>query len=163
MLVSSLGSIHGAGGLVHVRYGLTDALDVAFDAGVSGFPSQVVVASPDPATPDVAPEPVELPDLMQLDTAAGVSYVVDVGRFIPHIGAQLGVSDVMVLACEADPALCTHDIRFAIGIPGGFEVRVAGPLVLGAHVRYRFLLGGDPSGQLFTGLYFALIPAGQLQ
>lgn len=159
MLVSSLGSIHGAGGLLHFRYGLTDALDLAFDAGVAGFPAQVVVPAPDETSSDAPPpEPVPIPDLLVPDTAGGVSYIVDVGRFIPHVGLQLGVADVIVLSCEDDPTLCTHTIRATIGIPAGFEVRTVGPLVLGAHFRYRFLLGGDPGGSLFAGAYAALIP-----
>ena len=160
MLVSSFGSIHGAGGLVHVRYGLTDALDLAFDAGVAGFPAQVVVPSPDATTDPAAPAPQAqaLPALLLPETAAGVSYVIDIGRFIPHIGAQLGVADLVVLSCEADPAACTHTVRATIGIPAGFEVRTVGPLVLGAHVRYRFLLAGDPGGSLFAGIYAAFVP-----
>lgn len=160
MLVSSFGSIHGAGGLVHVRYGLTDALDLAFDAGLSGFPAQVVVPSADAATDPEAPPPeaVSLPDLLMPDTAAGISYVIDVGRFIPHIGAQVGVTDLIVLTCEQDPAACTHTVRATIGIPAGFEVRTVGPLVLGAHFRYRFLLAGDPGGALFAGVYAAFVP-----
>jgi hypothetical protein len=159
MLVTSVGSIHGGGGLVHVRYGLTDALDVAFDAGVSAFPKTVLVPEADPENPQAAPgEAIQAPAFVQLDTEAGVSYVVDVGRFTPHVGVQLGVSDLMVVTCEEDPTACTQDIRPTVGIPAGFEVRTVGPLILGAHFRYRFLIGGDPGGQLFAGLYFALVP-----
>jgi hypothetical protein len=159
MLVSSVGSIHGGGGMLHFRYGLTDALDLAFDAGVSGFPSQVLVPEIDEAAPDAPPaDPVTIPELLVPDTAGGVSYVIDVGRFIPHVGVQVGVADVIVLSCEEDPNACTHTVRATIGIPGGFEVRTVGPLVLGAHIRYQFLLTGDPGGALFAGAYAALVP-----
>ena len=159
MLVSSLGPIHGAGADFQVRYGLTDSFDLRFDWRVSGYPSQRLVPEPDPAAPDVPPpEPVQLRDILMADTAAGVSYLLDVGRWIPHLGFQVGVADVMVIGCEDDPAACTHSVHATLGIPGGLEVRTYGPLVLGVHVTYRFLLAGDPGGSLFTGAYFALIP-----
>lgn len=159
MLVTSVGAISGAGGLVNVRYGITDAFDVAFDAGVSGFPSTVLVPEPDPADPAAAPgEPVQAPTFLMLDTEAGVNYTIDVGRFIPYVGAQIGVSDVMVVSCDEDPATCTNDVRPTVGIPAGFEVRTIGPLVLGFAFRYRFLITGDPSGQLFAGAYFGFVP-----
>jgi hypothetical protein len=158
LLVSSLGSIHGGAADFHLRYGLTDAFDLRFDWGVSGYPAQVVVPAPDPAAPEAPVEAVALPDLLMADTAAGVSYVLDVGRWIPHLGFQVGVADVMVISCEQDPAACTHSVHATLGIPGGLEVRAYGPLVLGAHVTYRFLLAGDPGGALFAGGYFALEP-----
>ncbi|NUO53414.1 MAG: hypothetical protein HOV80_31580 [Polyangiaceae bacterium] len=159
MLVTSVGSISGGGGLVHFRYGLTDALDLAFDGGVSGFPPTLLVPEADPENPGAAPgEPVQAPSFRMMDTEAGLSYVGDVGRFIPHVGVQAGVSDLMVVSCDDNPDACGQDIRPTIGIPAGFEVRTVGPLVLGAHFRYRFLIGGDPSGQLFAGAYFAFVP-----
>jgi len=159
MLVSSLGPIHGGAADFQLRYGLTDALDLPFDWRVSGYPSQLLVPEADPATPGVPPpEPVQLRDILVADTAAGVSYLLDVGRWMPHVGAQVGVADVMVIACEDDPAACTHSVHATLGIPGGLEARAYGPLVLGVHVTYRFLLAGDPGGALFTGAYFALVP-----
>ncbi len=146
MLTTAQGSFDGAAGLLHVRYGVTDTLDLSFDAGVSGFPLAVVAADPSPL----------VTSLLGMSTSAGVSYLIDVGRWIPHIGVGMGVTDLLALECDADPALCRHDLHPTIGIPGGLEYRVAGPLVLGAHVRYQFLLAGDPGGVLFAGAYAGL-------
>jgi hypothetical protein len=141
MLVHGEDTLHGTGGLFHVRYGVTDAFDLTMDAGVAGYPADGLVAP---------------------GTTAGIGYVIDVLRWIPHIGLQAGVVDTVTLTCPEAAQACGHQVRPVLAIPGGLELRVVGPLVLGAHVRYDFILPDQPSGRLFAGAYAALVTGGPI-
>jgi len=121
---------HGIGGGLHSRYGLTDAIDLTFNAWLFGFADDGRIAP---------------------GTSAGISYVLDISRWIPSVGGTFGVVDVIGLSCELDPARCRHDLRLALGIPITFEFRALPELPLGVRFEYQFLFLGEPSGQLFVG------------
>lgn len=121
---------YGFGGGLHSRYGLNDAIDLTMNAWLYGFAGDGRIAP---------------------GTSAGISYVVDVSRWIPSVGGTVGLVDVIGLSCEQDPARCRHDLRLALGIPVTFEFRALPDLPLGIRFEYQFLLIGEPSSQLFIG------------
>lgn len=129
---------NGFGGELLARYGLTDALDLSMSAWAAGFLEDQRLA---------------------LGTSAGAAYVVDVSRWIPTIGAHVGVIDVVTTRCpEAYPELCTHDVRPMLSVPASLEFRAVDELPLGVRFEYRILLLGEPSSMLSFGVYGAFAP-----
>lgn len=126
---------YGFGAGLHSRYGLNDAIDLTMNAWLYGFASDGRIAP---------------------GTSVGISYVVDVSRWIPSVGATVGVVDVIGLSCEQDPARCRHDVRLALGVPITFEYRVLPDLPIGIRFEYQLLFVGEPSSQLFIGATGAL-------
>ena len=125
---------HGTGGGFHARYGLNDAFDFTMNATLYGFPSD---------------------DRIAPGTSVGVSYVVDITRWIPTLGVTAGVVDLIGVACEERAARCGHIFMPAIGIPASLEFRVLPELPIGVRFEYQLLLLGGPSQQIFVGLYCA--------
>jgi hypothetical protein len=126
---------NGLGGEALVRYGLTDAVDLSMSAWAAGFLEDQRLA---------------------LGTSAGVAYVVDVSRWIPTIGAHVGVVDVVTTRCpEAYPELCAHDVRPMLAVPASLEFRAIDEVPLGLRFEYRLLLLGEPSSMLSFGVYGA--------
>ena len=128
-------SRNGFGGQLLARYGLNDALDLSLSAAAMSF----------------------LEDgRLVFSGAAGVAYVVDVLRWIPTVGAHIGVVDIVTTRCETLPELCYHDIRPTVGVPISLEYRVLPELPVGARFEPTLLLFGEPSWLLTTSLYGAV-------
>ncbi|MFO0548279.1 MAG: hypothetical protein U0271_07835 [Polyangiaceae bacterium] len=129
---------HGFGGVLSARYGLTDAIDIDFNVSAAGYPDK---------------------SRMIFGSTVGLSYVLDVSRWIPWVGATVGfVDDWRTGGCEDAPALCTHTIQPALGVPIGFEYRVTPTVPVGIRFEYQFLFLGEPSSQVFLGIYGGFIP-----
>lgn len=126
---------YGTGGGLHARYGLNDAFDLTMNASLFGFPSDHRVAP---------------------STSAGISYVIDVSRWIPTVGVTAGVIDLIGLACEEKgPSRCGHLFMPAVGLPATLEFRALPNLPIGVRFEYQFVFLGGPSQQLFVGAYGA--------
>jgi hypothetical protein len=113
------------------RVGVSDAFDLTLAVGASHFPEVDVV------------EPY---------AAAGVTYIVDVMRWIPHVGLDVGFADFITVACPDDPTLCVHDARFVVGIPAGLEFRIVPSAIVGVRFRYAFSIPVPLQNQMFLGL-----------
>ena len=129
----------GFGGIGEVRYGLNDAIDVEFDASAYAYPTgRQIVPS----------------------TSAGILYVFDVSRFVPQVGATIGVTDIVTYSCPKNDRPCGHEAHAALSLPGSFDYRITPHFSLGAHFRYSFLLGPGASSQITIGgaLAFSTAP-----
>lgn len=73
----------GAGGTLMARHGITDAFDLVAQLSLSVHPSL---------------------DTNLYGAAAGAHYIVDVGRFRPHLGLLLGATDVSTATCPRRPS-----------------------------------------------------------
>lgn len=127
----------GFGGAITLRYGLTDAFDLTFAADLQGFPSKGALAT---------------------GAEVGLTYVIDIMRWIPHVGVDVGFVDVVTLACPDDPTLCSHAPHPAIGIPAGFEFRIVPEAIVGVRFRYALFFVEPVGSQLFLGAYAAFAP-----
>lgn len=121
------------GGFVaaEMRYGITDAIDFTTTLDLGFYP-----------------------DAEQLvpSVHAGLAYVLDISRFLPHVGVTLGLSDVVTYGCPEGFRPCGNELYPVVGIPAGFDFRVTKHLSVGSHFRYGFmLLGGDATAQLTIG------------
>lgn len=125
---------NGLGGEILARYGLNDAIDLSMSASATGFFED---------------------GRLLLETAAGLAYVVDITRWIPTVGAHVGVVDVMTTRCEDLAALCYHDIRPTIGVPISLEYRVTPSFPVGVRFEGQLLLLGEPSSMITIGAYGA--------
>ncbi|MFO0618243.1 MAG: hypothetical protein U0414_36960 [Polyangiaceae bacterium] len=130
------------GGFVmgETRYGITDAIDFAADLNLGLYPAA---------------------DQLVPSADVGLAYVLDVSRFVPHVGATIGLSDVITYGCPEGFRPCGHELYPVVGIPAGFDVRVTKHLSLGAHFRYGFMLfAGNATSQINVGasLAFATFP-----
>lgn len=136
---------NGAGGFLHARYGFTDAFDFTMNASFFGY-NDVKQTRFAPAT------------------SAGISYVLDISRWLPSLGFTTGVVDVITTRCEDGLTLCGHSLQPYVGIPGSLEYRIADRYPLGVRFEYQFLLLGqivhpaEPSSALFVTAYAAFIP-----
>jgi len=121
------------GGFVagEMRYGITDAIDFSADLSLGFYPAA------DQVVPSVD---------------AGLVYVLDISRFVPHVGVTVGLSDVVTYGCPEGFRPCGNELYPVLGIPAGFDVRVTKHLSIGSHFRYGFMLfGGDATSQLMIG------------
>lgn len=128
---------YGFGGGLHARYGLTDVFDFTMNASLYGYPDDARIA---------------------LGTSAGIDYVIDISRWLPTIGANLGVVDLVGFRCDEAPVHCGHILMPALGVPFTFAFRVTPHVPLGLRLEYQVLpiglLGGSgPDQQFFVGLY----------
>jgi hypothetical protein len=136
--------LDGMSAALSLRYGAHEAIDLFVEAEASGYPAGATV----------------------LGGSAGALYVIDVSRFVPMFGVGLGAVDLATLSCpptiledgsEGAPAVpCGHALRPTLSIPFAFDVRVAGPLLLGVHGRFAFLLGSPAAQQLTAGAHAGL-------
>lgn len=78
-------SAHGGGGVLHLGYGITDAVGVQLMAGASAHPLSPVV----PEDPSQKMDPGG--QLVTWQASAGVVYALDVVRIVPFFEASLGV------------------------------------------------------------------------
>lgn len=121
------------GGFVaaEMRYGITDAIDFTTTLDLGFYPDA------DQIVPSVH---------------AGLAYVIDISRFLPHVGVTLGVSDVVTYGCPEGFRPCGNELYPVVGVPAGFDFRVTKHLTVGAHFRYGFMLfGGDATSQMTLG------------
>lgn len=125
---------HGFGGGVNVRYGLNDAIDLTMNASLFGY---------------------ETDDRIAPATSVGISYVVDISRWIPTIGGTIGFMDLVAFRCDAEPIRCGHMPILTLGIPATFEFRVVPEVPIGVRFEYQFLFLGTPGTQMFVGVYGA--------
>ncbi len=125
---------NGFGGQIHARYGLTDAIDLSMSAGATNFFEDGRVL---------------------LGTSAGLAYVVDITRWIPTVGAHIGVVDILTTRCELAPALCYHDIRPSVSVPISLEYRALPSFPVGVRFEGQFILLGEPSASISFGAYGA--------
>lgn len=128
---------NGLGGQLLARYGLTDAFDLTMDAGVDGYFED---------------------GRFLLSTAVGGDYVLDVSRWIPTVGVNLGLVDFVTPSCDSYPDTCGHTLLPAVGLPVSLEYRALPNLPVGVRFQYRFIFLGDPTSQIFVGLYAAMNP-----
>lgn len=126
---------NGLGGQLLARYGLTDAIDLSMSAATTGFFEDGRVL---------------------LGTSAGIAYVVDITRWIPTVGAHIGVVDIMTTRCELTPALCYHDVRPTVSVPVSLEYRVLPSFPVGVRFEGLFIPFGEPSAMLTVGAYAAV-------
>jgi hypothetical protein len=124
----------GFEGALAARLGVSDAFDLTLSGGAAYYPEAAVVAP---------------------WGAAGVTYVIDVGRWIPHVGVDLGVTDFATVSCADDPTLCVHDVRFTVGVPAGLEFRIVPEAIVGLRFRYAISVPGPLANQIFLGAYGA--------
>ncbi len=122
---------HGYEGALLGRLGVSDAFDLTLTLGAAHYP-EVDVVSP--------------------YAAAGVTYIVDVMRWIPHVGLDVGVADVVTQTCPDDPTLCAHDVRFVVAIPAGLELRIVPNAIVGLRFRYAFSIPAPLQNQMFLGV-----------
>jgi len=125
---------NGFDGELTARFGLTDAFDLTLSGGAAFYPEADVVAP---------------------WGGAGMTYVIDISRWIPHVGVDLGITDFDRLTCPEDPALCGNDVRFTVGVPVGLEFRIVPQAVVGLRARYAISIPGALVNQLFVGAYGA--------
>lgn len=125
---------YGTGGGAHVRYGITDAIDVDMNLMLYGFPGDDRVAP---------------------STTAGLGYVVDVSRWFATVGLDAGVIDLVGVDCEVGPQRCGHTLMPAVGLPITLEFRALKELPIGVRFHYQLVFLGGPSQQLFVGAYGA--------
>lgn len=121
------------GGFVagEMRYGLTDAIDFAADVRLGFYP----------AAEQLLPS-----------ASVGLAYVLDVSRFVPSVGATIGLADAITYGCPEGFRPCGHELYPVLGVPAAFDVRVTRHLLLGAHFQYGlFLVGGDVTSQITFG------------
>jgi hypothetical protein len=139
----------GGTGFAQARYGLTDAFDLDLELSAAAYPRG---------------------SLFVPGARAGVLYIVDVSRWIPQIGALVGVDDLWTLSCPATkqtdgtvgPPIhpCGHDVHPSVVIPGALEFRVTKHFALGAQFRYSFMFLGDVSKQITVGASAAFLTGG---
>ncbi|MBX3228593.1 MAG: hypothetical protein KIT84_08065 [Labilithrix sp.] len=94
----------GAGGALHYTYGLTDQFNLALEA------SSVVVAANQkelPTSPHTRPTMVH-------QAAAGVSYVIDIFRWVPYLQLQGGAA--MLTGGTLDRALVLPTVSAGLGV-----------------------------------------------
>lgn len=130
----------GSAAFAQARYGFNDAFDLDLELSASVYPKG---------------------SLFVPGARAGVLYIVDVSRWIPQIGALVGLDDVWTVSCpptkltdgSAGPPVhaCGHDLHPSLVIPGGLEFRVTKHFALGAQFRYQFIFIGDVSKQISVG------------
>ena len=134
----------GAMAFGQARYGVTDALNLDFELKGAYYPKG---------------------SLFVPGALAGMTYVIDITRFVPEIGALAGVADFWTVSCgatanadgSAAPPLhpCGHDPRPELVIPAGFELRITDHFVFGAQFRYAFVFVGDITKEIGVGASFA--------
>jgi hypothetical protein len=123
-LFSGPTSANGFGGGLHLAYGLNDMFNLIADVDAAAHPqSQWTVVS----------------------GGVGAAYVVDVLRWVPWIGAEVGPA----AAVSTDPACglatlepCTG-LRLNLAIPFGLDYRVSRSFSVGAGGRFQMILLGD--------------------
>ncbi len=130
----------GAAGFVQGRYGLTDAFDLQLEVSTAYYPKAFQLVP---------------------GARAGMTYAIDISRWIPEIGALFGFDDVWTLSCPsttldlgkvAPPVRpCGHDLHPSLVIPASLEFRVTRHFALGAQFRYSFMFVGDVSKQITMG------------
>jgi hypothetical protein len=121
----------GVGVVGEFRYGFSDAFDFIAQASVFDYPtgSQIVPGA-----------------------RAGVVYVVDISRFLPYVGATIGIDDVATYSCPDEGSRpCGHVPYPTISIPAAFDYRVTKHLTLGAHFEYSFLFASTLASQISIG------------
>lgn len=114
----------GIGSSLSITYGISDAFNLMAHVDMSAHPGD-------------APAFV-------YGGSIGISYVLDVLRWVPWVGATVGGHGVSVL----DPCVSTNDVsctngRLGFSIPFGLDYQVSRTFSLGAMGRYGVLLFGN--------------------
>lgn len=105
---------------LHGTYGLTDAFNLRAHADLSAFD---------------LPEPRS--SVISINSGLGAEYVFDVLRWVPYVGVTAGPN---VLLVQGDRSV----VQLAIEVPGGLGYQLNRSWTIGAEVRYRLLLLGEP-------------------
>lgn len=115
----------GFGGALHYAYGLTDQWNLTLDA------SSVVVAADQkqdlPASPHNRPA-------MAHTAGAGVSYVIDILRWVPWIGVEGGAT--LLTGGTLDRALVLPDVSAAAGL----DYQLSRTIAVGLAGREHFMI-----------------------
>ncbi len=119
-------SPHGFGGGVHFAYGLSDYFNLIAEVDATAHPS---------------------PDLTIVTSGVGAAYVVDVLRWVPWIGLEVGPGALLSLDSKCGNATtepCSL-FRFNAAIPFGLDYQISRSFAIGIQGRFQLLLlNGSP-------------------
>lgn len=114
----------GFGGGIHLTYALNDMFNLlsALDATAHPYGQWLIVSG-----------------------GLGAAYVVDVGQWIPHIGAIAGPAALMSTdpLCGAAISEPCRALRLNLEIPYGLDYRISRHLAVGLAGRFQLLLLGE--------------------
>jgi hypothetical protein len=117
----------GGGGVIHYAYGLSDAWNLTVEAG-----SAIVAANQEqdlPTSPRNRPSTVD-------HASAGVSYVIDIIRFVPSVGLAGSIYRLAGGQAMSETLLVPG---VAVSISGDYQL--SRRFAIGAGVRQHLLLG----------------------
>ncbi|MEZ4294160.1 MAG: hypothetical protein R3B70_04220 [Polyangiaceae bacterium] len=125
-------ALHGAGGALHLTYGISDTLNVLAIADFSAH------------APGTTSEGAPVSGLMLAGASGGLAYVFDILQWVPWVGATLGGYYAFDNPSPGG--------RLALSVPFGLDYQISRSFAVGASGQYSlFFLDPGGVGQRFGG------------